>query len=138
MFLANTHPTAILFDSGALHSFILLKFVAKHNLLIAIMKHTMLVSSLGDEMRTKHICPAISISIRGVDFLSNLIIIDSKGIDTFIGMDWLRKYDRVILFFRPEPAFLVPDATFQLLDIAFWISSVPSPAVGSSSSCAAA
>jgi hypothetical protein len=32
---------------------------------MAIMKHTMLVSSLGGEMRTKHICPAVSIAIRG-------------------------------------------------------------------------
>jgi hypothetical protein len=29
--------------------------------------------------------------------LSNLIIIDSKGIDIILGMNWLRKYDRVIL-----------------------------------------
>jgi hypothetical protein len=34
-------------------------------------------------MKTKHICPTISIAIPGggVDFLSNLIIIDSYGID---------------------------------------------------------
>jgi hypothetical protein len=60
------------------------------------MKHTMLVSSPGGEMRTKHICPAISITIRGVDFLSNLILLDSKGIDIILGMDWLSMYDRVI------------------------------------------
>jgi hypothetical protein len=47
-------------------------------------------------MRTKLICPAISISIRGVDFLSNLILLDSKGIDIILGMDWLSKYDEVI------------------------------------------
>jgi hypothetical protein len=29
--------------------------------------------------------------------LLNLIIIDSQGIDIFLGMDWLRKDDRVIL-----------------------------------------
>jgi hypothetical protein len=39
--------------------------VAKHSMPIATMKHTMLVSSPGGEMRTKHICPAVSISIRG-------------------------------------------------------------------------
>jgi hypothetical protein len=61
------------------------------------MKQTMLVSSPGGEMRIKHICPAISITIRGVDFLVNLIVLDSKGIDIILGMDWLRKYDRVIL-----------------------------------------
>jgi hypothetical protein len=57
----------------------------------------MFVSSPGGEMRTKHICPAVSITIRGADFLANLIVLDSKGIDIILGMDWLRKYDGVIL-----------------------------------------
>jgi hypothetical protein len=96
MFLASSHPATILFDSGASHSFISSSFVVKHRLPIATMKHTMLVSSPGGEMRTKHICPAVSISIRGVDFLSNLILLDSKGIDIILGMDWLSKYDGVI------------------------------------------
>jgi hypothetical protein len=48
-------------------------------------------------MKTKHICLAISITIMGVDFLLNLIIIDSLGIDIILGTGWLRKYDRVIL-----------------------------------------
>jgi hypothetical protein len=88
MFLASSHPATILFDSGASHSFISSSFVAKHSLPIATMKHTMLVSSLGGEMRTKkHICPAVSITIRGVDFPSNLILLDSKGIDIILGMD---------------------------------------------------
>jgi hypothetical protein len=65
MFLASSQPATILFDSGASHSFISSSFVAKHSMLIASMKHTMLVSSLGGEMRTKHICPAVSITIRG-------------------------------------------------------------------------
>jgi hypothetical protein len=96
MFLASSHSATILFDAGASHSFISLSFVAKHSLPIATIKHTMLVSSPGGEMRTKHICPAVSITIRGVDFPSNLIRIDSKGIDIILGMDWLSKYDGVI------------------------------------------
>jgi hypothetical protein len=79
MFLANSNPATILFDSGASHSFMSSRFVAIHNLPIATMKHTMLVSSHG-----------------GVDFLSNLIVPDSPGIDIILGMDWLKKYDRVI------------------------------------------
>jgi hypothetical protein len=39
-------------------------------------------------MRTKHICLVVSVTIRGVDFLSNLIILDSRGIDIILGMDW--------------------------------------------------
>jgi hypothetical protein len=65
MFLASSHPTTVLFDSGASHSFISSTFVAKHHLPISIMKQTILVSSLGGEMRTKHICPAVSVTIRG-------------------------------------------------------------------------
>jgi hypothetical protein len=96
MFLTSSHPATILFDSGASHSFISSSFVTKHSLPIATMKHAMLVSSPGGEMRTKHICPAVSITIRGVDFPSNLILLDSKGIDIILGMDWLSKYDGVI------------------------------------------
>jgi hypothetical protein len=65
MFLASSHPVIVLFDSGASHSFISSSFVAKYNMPITTMKHTMLVSSPGGERRTKHICPAVSISIRG-------------------------------------------------------------------------
>jgi hypothetical protein len=97
MFLASSHPATVLFNSGASHSFISSSFVVKHQLPITIMKQTMLVSSPGGEMRTKHICPAISITIRGVDFLVNLIVLDSKSIDIILGMDWLRKYNGVIL-----------------------------------------
>jgi hypothetical protein len=97
MFFVRSHPATILFDSGASHSFISSTFVPKYHLPLSIMKHTMLVSSTGGEMRMKHICPAVSITISGVDFLANLIILDSKGIDIILGMDWLRKYDKVIL-----------------------------------------
>jgi hypothetical protein len=96
MFLAISHPATILFDSGASHSFVSSSFVVKHSLPIATMKHTMLVSSPGGEMRIKHICPTVSITIRGVDFPLNLILLDSKGIDIILGMDWLSKYDGVI------------------------------------------
>jgi hypothetical protein len=65
MFLASSHPATILYDSGASHSFISSRCVMKHSLPIATMKHTMLASSPGGEMRTKHICPAVSITIRG-------------------------------------------------------------------------
>jgi hypothetical protein len=96
MFLASSHPATTLFNSRASHSFISSSFVAKHSLPIATMKHTMLVSPPGCEMRTKHICPAVSITIRGVDFPLNLILLDSKGIDIILGMDWLSKYDGFI------------------------------------------
>jgi hypothetical protein len=65
IFLASSHPATMLFDSRASHSFVSSSFVAKHSLPIATMKHTILVSSPGGEMRTKHICLVVSITIRG-------------------------------------------------------------------------
>jgi hypothetical protein len=65
MFLASSHPAIVLFDFGALHSFVSSSFLVKHHLPIIIIKQTMLVSSPGGEMRIKHICPAISITIKG-------------------------------------------------------------------------
>jgi hypothetical protein len=111
MFLASSHPATILFDSGASHSFISSSLVAKHSLPIATMKHTTLVSSLGGEMRTKHICPAVSITIREVDFPSNLILLDSKGIDIILGTDWLSKYDGVIQYARKAVKLTKKDGT---------------------------
>jgi hypothetical protein len=87
MFLVSSDPATFLFDSGASLSFISLPFIVKHHLPITIMKQTMFVSSLGGEMRMKHICPTVSITIRGVDFLVKLIVLDSKGIDMILVMD---------------------------------------------------
>jgi hypothetical protein len=38
MFLANSHPATVLFDSGASHSYISSSFVVEHQLPITIMK----------------------------------------------------------------------------------------------------
>jgi hypothetical protein len=65
VFLTSSHPATILFDSRESHSFISSSFVMKHNLPIATTKHTMLVGSPRGEMRIMHICPAVSITIRG-------------------------------------------------------------------------
>jgi hypothetical protein len=111
MFLTSSHAATILFDSKASHSFISSSFVAKHSLPIATMKHTMLVSSPGGKMRTKHICPAVSITIRGVNFPSNLILLDSKGIDIILGIGWLSKYDGVIQCARKTVKLTKKDGT---------------------------
>jgi hypothetical protein len=96
MFLASSHPAIVLFDSGASHSFISSTFVATHHLPITIMKHIMLVSSPGGEMRTKHICLAVSITIRGGRLSGESHHPRFQGHRNHLGMDWLRKYDGVI------------------------------------------
>jgi hypothetical protein len=37
-------------------------------------------------------CHRLNLKIRGVDFVVSLIVLDSKGIDVILGMDWLSKH----------------------------------------------
>jgi hypothetical protein len=60
------------------------------------MKNPLIVISPGGEMKTGYICPQVNINIMGVDFLANLVVLKSWGIDVILGMDWLRSCDGVI------------------------------------------
>jgi hypothetical protein len=84
MILVNDNNTIILFDSGASHSFVAANFVQKHNLPSSMLKNWMIVSSPGGDMHERHVCPKVNILIRGVEFMANLIVLESKGIDVIL------------------------------------------------------
>jgi hypothetical protein len=86
-FFINNTSTVVLFDSGASHSFISAAYVEKHNLPIALLRCQMIVSSLLGDMPTRQLCPKVNLKIWGVDFVANLIVLESKGIDVILGMD---------------------------------------------------
>jgi hypothetical protein len=96
MFLINDTSLVVLFDSGASHSFISAAYVGKHNLPLAILRCQMIVSSPGGDMPARQLCPKVNLKIRGVDFVANLIVLESKGIDVILEMDWLSKYKVLI------------------------------------------
>jgi hypothetical protein len=86
-FSVNDISAVVLFHSGALHSFISAAYVEKHNLPIALLRCQMIVSSLGGDMPARQLCPKVNLKIRGVDFVANLIVLESKGIDVILGLD---------------------------------------------------
>jgi hypothetical protein len=96
MILVNDNNAIMLFDSGASHSFVAASFVQKYNLPLSMLKNRMIVSSLGGDMHARHVCSKVSILIRGLEFLANLIVLESKGIDVILGMDWLSKHNGLI------------------------------------------
>jgi hypothetical protein len=65
MILINDNNAIVLFDSGASHSFIAATFVQKHNLPLSMLKNQMIVSSPGGDMHARHVCPKVSILIKG-------------------------------------------------------------------------
>jgi hypothetical protein len=79
-----------------LHSFISIVYVEKHNLLIALVRYQMIISSLGGDMPARQLCPKVNLKIRGVNFVTELIVLESKGVDIILGMDWLSKHKAVI------------------------------------------
>jgi hypothetical protein len=96
MILVNDNNVIVLFDSGASHSFVAANFVQKQNLPLSILKNQMIVSSPRGDMNARHVSPKVSILIRGLEFLANLIVLGSKGIDVILGMDWLSKHNGLI------------------------------------------
>jgi hypothetical protein len=92
MILVNDNNAIVLFDSRASHSFIAATFVLKHNLPLSMPKNRMIVSSPRGDMHARHVCPKVNILIRGVEFIAILIVLESKGIDVILGMDWLSKH----------------------------------------------
>jgi hypothetical protein len=96
MFLINDTSIVVLFNSGASDSFISVAYIGKHNLPLALLRCQMIVSSPGGDMPARQLCLKVNLKIRGVDFIANLIVLESKGIDVILGMDWLSKYKVLI------------------------------------------
>jgi hypothetical protein len=96
MILINDNNAIALFDSGASHSFVAANFVQKHNLPLSMLKNQMIVSSPEGDMHARYVCPKVNILIREVEFIANLIVLESKGIDVILGMDWLSKHKGMI------------------------------------------
>jgi hypothetical protein len=86
-FFINDTSAVVLFDSGASHSFISTAYVEKYNLPLTLLKCQMIVNSPGGDMPARQLCTKVNLKIRGVDFVTNLIILESKGIDIIFGMD---------------------------------------------------
>jgi hypothetical protein len=95
-FSVNDLSAVVLFDSGASHSFISTAYVEKHNLPMALLRIQMIVSSPGGDMLARQLCPKVNLKIRGVDFVANLIVLESKLIDVILGMLWLSKHKVLI------------------------------------------
>jgi hypothetical protein len=87
MFFVNDTSAVVQFDSEASHSFISTAYVEKHNLPIVLLGCQLIVSSLGGDMPARQLCPKVNLKIRGVDFVANLIVLESKCIDIILGME---------------------------------------------------
>lgn len=82
----------MMFDFCASHSFCTQKFALDSGRKPIPLGSQMMVQTPGRVLRTKTGCKGVGNSINGVDFLENLIILKSQGMDVILGMDWLTKH----------------------------------------------
>jgi hypothetical protein len=108
-FLINDTSVVVLFNSRKSHSFIYAAYVGKHNLPLALLRCQMIVSSPGGDMPARQLCPKVNLKIRGVDFVTNLIVLELKDIDVILGMDWLSKYKVLIDYTKKSLKLTTPD-----------------------------
>src|SRR6266540_3193797 len=88
-FLVNSILATVLFDSGASHSFISAKFAAKHKIPMVPLRKPLITRSPGADIKCQLGCPQVNILISGVEFLADLVVLESLEIDVILGMDWL-------------------------------------------------
>ena len=118
MFLVNKHPTIVLFDSGASHSFMSQAFVSKYDQkIIEVNKGGYSISSAGATISTNQIVRDVLISIQEREYIVDLIVLPGLAIDVILGMKWMSDHGvlidtstRTIMLREPRAgnAFLVP------------------------------
>jgi hypothetical protein len=108
-FFVNDTSALVLFDYGASHSFISTAYIEKHNLPIDMLRCQMIVSSPGGDMPARQLCLMVNLKIKGVDFVANLIVLELKGIDVILGMDWVSKHKVLIDYARKSIKLTTPD-----------------------------
>ena len=80
-FLVHSYPATVLFDSGASHSFISSSFATMGDFPLVPLEIPLLIRSPGIELRAENECRDVLIEIEGLDFLANLILLNSSSLD---------------------------------------------------------
>jgi hypothetical protein len=86
-FLFSSILATTLFDSGASHSFVSSSFVEKYNIPTVLLKTPLLTRMPGGDIKCQLGCSRVRIILSGVEFLEDLVVLKSKGIDVILGMD---------------------------------------------------
>jgi hypothetical protein len=96
MFYIISIPTAILFDSGATHSFISVLYANTNELPLQTMPKPLIVITPKGPIEANHMTNRLTLTIMGRVFWSMPIVLEESSIDLILGMSWLRKAKAVI------------------------------------------
>jgi hypothetical protein len=98
--LLSTHTNsvlaAILFDSGATHSFISARYVNTNELPLQTKQKPMIVITPKGPIEGNYMTNILTLAIMGREFWSMPIVLEESCIDLILGVSWLRKAKAVI------------------------------------------
>jgi hypothetical protein len=66
--------------------------VEKHSIPTVLLKTPLVTHTPGSDIRCQLGCSRVRIILSGVEFLADLVVLKSKGIDVILGMDWLSQH----------------------------------------------
>jgi hypothetical protein len=92
----HTTIATVLYDPRTTHSFISVQFATKYGIFKCPLRSRMTISAPERKMLVNYICPNVSVKINGIDFLANLIVIESIGKDVILGKNWLQRTKAII------------------------------------------
>jgi hypothetical protein len=96
MFYINAIPAAILFDSGATHSFISPRYANTNELPLQNMQKSLIVITPKGPAEANYVTNILTLTIMGREFWATPIVLEESSIDLILGMSWLRKAKAVI------------------------------------------
>jgi hypothetical protein len=88
-FSINHQPMIILFDSGATHSFISSKCGTRVGLDFYPTKGAYMIATPGGKISSNQVCRCVPIQLGRNLVKIDLLLLDLKGIDILLGMDWM-------------------------------------------------
>jgi hypothetical protein len=95
-FIVANHPTVILFDSGASHTFISKMFVEKHCIPYNESREGFIIHSPGGQIFTKEVAFHVPVTLAEQDFPTNMIVLKGQDIDVILGMNWLAQHKAIL------------------------------------------
>jgi len=91
-----SHPAKVLFDSGASHSFIRRGYASQHNFKISKTASPHIIEAPGLELLVDEIVLRLPILVEDTPLEALLLVIDMKGIDIILGMNWMTSHGAVL------------------------------------------
>jgi hypothetical protein len=91
-FSINYKPVIILFDSGATHSFISDKCVARVGLDSCQAKGSYMISTPGGKIGSNQLIRHVPIQLGSKEIKTDLVLLPLEGMDFTLGMDWMTKH----------------------------------------------